>query len=336
MDSLAQRLWYGRSPFAIALLPLSWLFASLAAVRRMLYRAGMLESVRISKPVVVVGNITVGGTGKTPLVIWLARALRNRGHVPGIVTRGYGGTARTWPCDVSGDSDAAIVGDEAVLLAIATGELVVADFDRARAAQRAVERGASVVIADDGLQHYRLARDAEIAVIDASRGFGNGHRLPAGPLRESVRRLAATDAVVFNMRGSSSESVARLGHPLEMKMRTRVTFARSLTTGEQRPLRAFAGAKVHAVAGIGHPEAFFDSLRAHGLSLETRALPDHARIAAADLSFGDDAPIFMTDKDAVKCRGLADARCWAVPLEIELDDADALVDAILRKLDSRR
>src|SRR5215831_16978855 len=184
IDSTLQRIWYGRSPLALLLLPLSWVFIALAALRRLLYRSGTLKAVRVAKPVIVVGNITVGGTGKTPLVIWIANALGERGHRVSIVTRGYRGTSPQWPRDVTAESSTSEVGDEAVLLAKCTRAIVVAGRDRVAAAERAIELGAEIVLTDDGLQHYRLARSMEIAVVDAARRFGNGLRMPAGPLRE--------------------------------------------------------------------------------------------------------------------------------------------------------
>ncbi len=337
LEAALQRLWYERSLpatlCAVILLPMSWIFVFISAARRGLFRVGVFNSERVSKPVIVVGNISVGGTGKTPLVIWLTQALRERGFVPGVITRGYGGSSKSWPCDVAPDSDAVIVGDEAVLLSERTGAIVVAGPNRVRAAQRAIERGATVIISDDGLQHYRLARDFEIVVVDAARRFGNGFRLPAGPLRESPRRLATVDAVVSNLRDEQSYAAGDFGHRLEIFMHTRLSDARALVSDEHRSLQAFASQRVHAIAGIGNPQAFFQALRAQGLQLDARALNDHASLSAADLSFQDDAPIVMTEKDAVKCHAFADARCWAVALEVELNDGAALLNAFCRKLD---
>jgi tetraacyldisaccharide 4'-kinase len=335
-DAFLQRIWYGRSFWAFLLLPLSWLFILAAALRRGLFRLGIFSVRRVPVPVVVVGNITVGGTGKTPFVIWLAQALRERGFNPGVITRGYGGNSADWPCDVTKSSDPVQVGDEAVLLAERLSGIVVAGPDRVRTAHRAIELGANLIVSDDGLQHYSLGRDFEIAVIDAARLFGNEWRLPAGPLRESTRRLRSVEVIVHNFRGDAEDAGRSPGHALEFVMQSRLGAARSLLSGESRPLQSFAGNLVHAIAGIGNPESFFDSLRSHGLKIEARALRDHASIAPQDVQFADAAPVLMTEKDAVKCRAFADERCWAVPLEVELDRGTALLDAIVRKLDSKR
>jgi tetraacyldisaccharide 4'-kinase len=276
----------------------------------------------------VVGNISVGGTGKTPLVIWLAEELRWRGHRPGIITRGYGGGSPTWPQHVSAASDAASVGDEAVLLAARSKAIVVAGPDRVACANAAIERGATVILSDDGLQHYRLLRDYEIAVIDGTRGVGNGFLLPAGPLRESKRRLETVDAVVVTQRAHDEVSYS-LARPKWFTARGEIRDAWSLKTREIRPLSAFAGIPVHAIAGIGHPTAFFDGLSHAGLKVDTRALADHAAIAVDDLRFADTAPVLMTEKDAVKCRAFADQRCWAVPLHLSVADGERLLESIV-------
>jgi len=335
-EFIVQRIWYGRSPIAWLLLPLALLFALVATIRRALYKTGALRVVRVAQPVIVVGNITVGGTGKTPFVIWLAEALRARGKIPGVITRGYGGHSKIWPRDVGPNSDVTEVGDEALLLVQRTQAIVVAGPDRVRSAQRAIERGANVIISDDGLQHYRLSRDFEIAVIDDERRFGNGLRLPAGPLRQPVRRLLEVDAVIRNCRTSANTAHELLNHPLTVIMYGRIEIARSLTTGESRSLSAFAGTRVNAVAGVGNPQAFFAALSAQGLQVNSRALPDHAQIDAADLHFDDGLPILVTEKDAVKCRTFANSRVWVVPLEVHLDQAELLLETIVAQLDSRR
>jgi tetraacyldisaccharide 4'-kinase len=338
MDAFLQRVWYERRSqwFSLLLLPLSWLFAALAGARRAAYRLGWLQSIRVSRPVIVVGNITVGGTGKTPMTIWLAEQLRARGLRVGIVLRGYRGTSKQWPRDVTQETSADEVGDEAVLLSRRTGALVVAGPDRVAAARRVIERGADVVLCDDGLQHYRLARDFEVAVIDERRGLGNGRLLPAGPLREPAGRLERVDLKVLTRRSPGSASPAS---------RTDAVVARpilgdavSLATGERRSLQSFAGRRVHAVAGVGNPQAFFDALSAAGLTIDAHPQPDHARLTPKDIEFADGAPVLMTEKDAVKCRLGADAsalaNCWAVRLDIAMTEADAqtihrLLDRVL-------
>lgn len=335
MDAFLQRVWYERHAqwFSLLLLPLSWLFGTVAAIRRAAYRSGALRSFRMSRPVIVVGNITVGGTGKTPTTIWLTERLRARGLQVGIVLRGYGGTSTQWPRDVTNETSAEEVGDEAVLLARRTGALVVAGPDRVAAAKRTIERGAQVIVCDDGLQHYRLARDIEIAVIDERRGLGNGRLLPAGPLREPPGRLNSVDLQVLTRRSPLATNT----NPVPNTVVTMPVLgdAISLGTGETRSLQSFVGSRVHAIAGIGNPQAFFDALTRAGLNVDAHPLPDHARLTEADISFADDAAVLMTEKDAVKCPTGADAsrlaKCWAVRLDLAIGEADA--QAIDRLLD---
>jgi tetraacyldisaccharide 4'-kinase len=341
-DRTLQRVWYERSPalFFLLLTPLSLLFAVLAAVRRSAFRVGLFRSVRVSRPVIVVGNITVGGTGKTPLVVWICEFLQARGIQVGVVTRGYGGTASTWPQDITCDSSAEAVGDEAVLTATRTNAIVVASPDRVEAAQRAIARGAEVVVSDDGLQHYRLARDAEIAVLDGRRGLGNGWLLPAGPLREARSRLNSVDLVVATSRGATESDGACVVTTVDVVLRHEIHEAQCLTTGERRKLAAFEGVRVHAIAAIGNPDAFFAMLRAHGLEVDAHPLPDHAAITPSDISFAGSAPILMTEKDAVKCRSFATGRLWVVPLQVRMEEAAAqrMAELLLRvaKLSANR
>jgi tetraacyldisaccharide 4'-kinase len=338
VDAFLQRVWYERQSqwFSLLLLPLSWLFAAVVALRRSAYRLGWSQSLRAARPVIVVGNITVGGTGKTPMTIWLAEQLQARGLRVGIVLRGYGGTSTQWPRDVSNETSAEEVGDEAVLLAQRTGAFVVAGPDRVVAARRAIERGAQVVVCDDGLQHYRLARDLEFAVIDERRGLGNGRLLPAGPLREPAGRLRSVDLQILTRRSQGPS--ASVSFPNAVVASPVLGDAVSLATGERRALQSFAGSRVHAIAGIGNPRAFFDALSALGLTVDSHPMPDHARLTVADLKFPDGAPVLMTEKDAVKCRPGADAshlaNCWAVRLDIAMTEEDAqtihrLLDRVL-------
>jgi tetraacyldisaccharide 4'-kinase len=321
VDRTLQRVWYQRSPgwLFLILFPLSALFAMLAALRRAAYRIGLLRSHRLACPVIVVGNITVGGTGKTPLTIWIAQFLHARGWRVGIVTRGYGGTAREWPIDVTRQSATREVGDEAVLLSMRTDALIIAGPDRVTAAERAIERGATIILCDDGLQHYRLRRDLEIVVIDAERELGNGWLLPAGPLREPASRLSRVDLIVKTIRGGHTKAAAR---EHEVFVRHELGHVINLRTGEQRALKSFAGTHVHAVAAIGHPDAFFNMLRSCGVLVDAHAHPDHAVLSAADLSFEDGAPVLMTEKDAVKCAGHASTQHWAVRLDMAIDPSD--------------
>jgi tetraacyldisaccharide 4'-kinase len=330
-DATLQQVWYEKRPLwlLLALLPLSGIFAVVSGLRRIAFRRGLLASHRVSCPVIVVGNISVGGTGKTPLVMWLAMFLQRRGTRVGIVTRGYGGKAVAWPQEVTASSCPEEVGDEPVMMARRTDAIVVAGPDRVAAATRAIERGARVILSDDGLQHYRLQRDIEIAVVDKVRRVGNGWLLPAGPLREAVSRLRSVDLLVESQR----TSVAGFGPRLAARSVTahfRVVEALSLIGGERRALEAFRGQPVHALAAIGNPEGFFSALQALGLVVTAHPYPDHARLTREMILFDDQIPVLMTEKDAVKCTDLADYRHWCVPMDLHFSDADkATVTAVL-------
>jgi tetraacyldisaccharide 4'-kinase len=323
------RRWYSPDPVWF-LIPLAWLFWLLSGLRRAAYAAGILPSVTLPQPVVVVGNITVGGTGKTPFVIWLAQELRKRGHRPGIVTRGYGGAADA-PRRAESDSDTKLVGDEALLLARHSGAPVAVGRDRVAAA-RLLPQDVDVILSDDGLQHYRMNRRHEIVLLDGSRGLGNGWLLPVGPLREAESRLHGTQVVIKLTPGGS------FTWPDASRMRLKADTAVNLKDGKRRDLGSFAGQKVHALAGIGHPGQFFATLEAAGLKVEGRELPDHALPTAADLDFGDDLPVFMTEKDAVKCPELALARHWYLEAAAEFDAADTqrILDGVERALKDKR
>lgn len=327
-DTKLQEIWYGKSPLGALLAPLGWIYRAVVAIRRAAYEIKLLRPTRLSRAVVVIGNLTVGGTGKTPLIMWLTKALKQRGVRVGIITRGYGGKSPMWPLDVAPNSSAHLVGDESVLIARRTGAIVVAGPDRVANARQAIERGAEIVLSDDGLQHYKLARDYEIAVVDGERGFGNRRMLPAGPLREPVSRLKSVNVVVVNRRDQSHTVHQHLDRQKYTLVESQLGVVQSLKTNEQRELWEFKGQRVHAIAGIGNPDSFFAALRALDLEVDAHALPDHASITAQDLFFGDDAPVLMTEKDAVKCRGIADARCWSVAVELHIADADLLLDEI--------
>jgi tetraacyldisaccharide 4'-kinase len=325
--------WYGRRSTAW-LVPLELLFRGAVALRRALYARGLLRSEHMPVPVVVVGNLTVGGTGKTPLVLWLADALRARGLAPGIVSRGYGGAARAAPVRVDPAGDAGVVGDEALLLAQRSGCPVVVGARRAQAARVLVEAGVDVVIADDGLQHYALGRDVEILVLDGERGLGNGRCLPAGPLREPASRIAQVDAVVVQ-EGETGRDPGIAG-ALHMRLRERALVP--LAGGAPRALSELAGQRVHAVAGIGNPERFFAWLRARGLDVIAHPHPDHAAYRPEDLQFGDELPVLMTEKDAVKCARFAGPRHWSVSVDVVLDpaDAEALLGLVMSAVERKR
>ncbi len=316
------RVWYGDGRFGWILAPLAVLYRLITAARQALHRRGVLASQETGIPVIVVGNVTAGGTGKTPTVIWLVQQLKERGFSPGIVSRGYGGSKSGSSMRVDANSDPAVVGDEPVLLARRAACPVAVDANRARAVSMLREDGADVAVADDGLQHLKLRRDFEICVIDGARGLGNGRLLPWGPLRQPADRLDDVDAVLVNGRGFD----ARNSIPFELVAVDAVRLNGSL----QRPLANFRDTTVHAVAGIGNPARFFDQLRAHGLQVIEHAMPDHASIEKAALRFGDDFDVFMTEKDAVKLgTGLPD-NVWYVPVDLQMEDAaeKSLVDRI--------
>lgn len=326
--TLAERLesaWYGtgRAPWWTG--PLAALYGALTSLRRGLYRLGMLRNTRLPVPVVVIGNLSVGGTGKTPVTIAIAESLRRRGYRPGVVSRGYGGSQRE-PVLLSESPDPSVVGDEPCLIR-ASGVAVAVGRQRPAAAKLLIEAGCDVVIADDGLQHYALARDVEICVIDGVRRFGNGRLLPAGPLREPLSRLERVDFRICN-----GGAVA----PGDIPMQLQGGQARALVDGQEKPLADFAGHEVHAVAAIGHPQRFFASLRSQGVQVIEHAFPDHHAFAREELDFGDGKPVLMTEKDAVKCQAFAQPHWWAVPVRALLPQAffDEL-DERIRKVSAR-
>jgi len=310
-----EKRWYS-SKTSILLLPLEWLFRLLVVLRRLAFRVGLMPSYAVAVPVIVVGNISVGGTGKTPLVVWLVSLLQKAGYRPGIVTRGYGGKAERWPQQVRADSDPVMVGDEPVMLAQRCACPIIAAPDRVAAAKALLNHSkCDLIITDDGLQHYRLKRDIEIVVIDGERRFGNGHCLPAGPLREPRSRLDEVDFVIANGlagRGEFAMSLEEAG-------------LRSLgNDGLVTTFDEFAGQRVHALAGIGNPQRFFQLLRSRGLEVIEHSFPDHHDYQPQDLDFSDTLPILMTEKDAVKCRRFANQQMWYVPVNAHLPEPMAL------------
>jgi tetraacyldisaccharide 4'-kinase len=333
-----QDVWYGDAPAArlasAALAPLGWAYCGVAALRAALYRRGWLESFAVGAPVLVVGNLSVGGTGKTPLVRWLGARLRERGLRPGIAARGYRGSGERAPAVrptvrptvrlVPPDGDPALFGDEPVLLAADGSVPVAVGADRVAVARALIrEHGCDVVVTDDGLQHYRLRRCCEILVQDGARGHGNGRCLPAGPLREPERRAARADLCI-----------ATGGRPGLLGMALVPGAAVSLAEPDRTlPLAGLAGRRVTAVAGIGNPARFFGMLEQHGIGVDARPYPDHHRFTAADMASWGSGPVLMTEKDAVKCRRLGPgAEHWLVPVRAVPDVAfiDAL-DALLAR-----
>ncbi|MES1941470.1 tetraacyldisaccharide 4'-kinase [Salinisphaera sp. T5B8] len=324
MREALERSWYDPNGAWPLLKPLAWVFGGVVALRRGGYRRGWLASERIDVPVLVVGNITVGGSGKTPLTLALIDKLRARGLRVGVVSRGYGGKSDRYPLDVDADTPAALAGDEPAMIARQSGALVVVDPRRPRGARRLVAQGADIVIADDGLQHYALARDAEIAVTDARRGLGNARLLPAGPLREAPARLDTVDLSLVHGQGADFWLAPGAAYPVA-------------GAGATRELTTFKGAPVHAIAGIGDPRRFFDMLREQGLEVIEHPMPDHHRYEPADLDFADDYPVLMTCKDAVKCGAFDNAgRCWQVPVRVSFSQAcEARIEALLDRLTER-
>ena len=338
-----QTLWYAhaRPPWPLRLL--AAIFGAVVRVRTALYRRGWLAAQPLPRPVIVVGNLTVGGSGKTPLVVWLCEQLSAAGWRPGVILRGYGGSAAASgvALRVEPHSDPAVVGDEALLLRGRTGAPVAVCRDRVRAARTLLDDGVDVLIADDGLQHLRLPRCFEIVVVDAERGFGNGRLLPAGPLREPVSRLARVDALVVHGVPQVALSVPHAVCPCRYAMRLRGAWLRPLDqagrgedAGTRLALAALAGRRVHAIAGIGNPQRFFALLRAAGLELIEHPLPDHARFRPEQLEFADGLPVLMTEKDAVKCRAFGGPDRWYLPIAASFSEADArsLRDALERAL----
>lgn len=317
-----QRRWYGvgRPPWWAR--PLEALYAGVVRRRAEDFQRDPSKVVRLSVPVVVVGNITIGGTGKTPLIAALAQAMAERGFRPGVVSRGYGGSERG-PYLLSENDAAAKVGDEPSLIR-QSGVPVAIGRERPEAAQLLIDAGCDLVLADDGLQHHRLGRDVEICVIDGERRLGNGHLLPAGPLREPAARLADVDFIVVN--GGTPK-----GNEVLMRLEggTAVNMDDPTLTA---PLSDFAGRPAHAVAGIGNPARFFASLAAHGIAVDGHPFADHHAFTRDDFTFADGCPVLMTDKDAVKCREFARANWWRVPVRAVMPEG--FWDAVAAKVRS--
>lgn len=333
LERRVERLWYRESALALLLLPFAWLFGLVVSLRRAAYRGGLLRRERVGVPVVVVGNITAGGTGKTPLVAWLVGLLAGDGRRVGIVSRGYGGSGGQRPTFVTGTSDANAVGDEPVLLARQTSAPVCVCRDRVAAARRLIEEAnVDVVVCDDGLQHYRLDRDMEIAVVDGVRGLGNGRLLPAGPLREPTVRLDEVDFVVANG-GPAIAGVALPVRPFDLRFELRPRPARRLGDGEERGLDAFAGRRVWALAGIGNPARFAAMLSDAGIEPEPVEVPDHGSVSLRALREERDWPILMTAKDAVKYPSNIALDAWCVPVDVAMQPGDeAILMERLRQL----
>jgi tetraacyldisaccharide 4'-kinase len=317
-------IWYQQKlhPIARLLLPLSFLFRGCVWLRRWLYTLGILKKHKVSIPVIVVGNITVGGTGKTPFVIELANWLQAQGYHPGIVSRGVGGKQQRKPRQVQLNDSPEQVGDEAILLVKNTNCPVVIGIDRVAAVQSLqLFTTCDVIISDDGLQHYRLHRNIEIAVVDGVRQLGNTHLLPAGPLREPFTRLHTVDWVVVNDPHMQNQCAFTL-EPVELVSVLNPHKTMSMQMGAQE--------KIHAVAGIGHPQRFFNTLKQAGFSIIPHAFPDHHLYQKNELKFSDSFNIVMTEKDAVKCTGFANEKHWYLKVTAKI--SESLREAILMRL----
>lgn len=314
--------WYRPQPIRFLLLPFSLTYQFIIACRVLAYRTGLFTRHKLGVPVIVIGNITIGGTGKTPVVIWLAKQLKQAGYKPGIISRGYGGKAPHYPYLVQPDSDARIVGDEPVIISQHTGCPMAVSPSRADAGQLLIDQyDCNIIISDDGLQHYALDRDIEIAVVDGVRFFGNHYCLPSGPLREPLSRLRNVDFVILN--GGPKESHYKMlleAGPL----------INLVDAGNTKTIADFHNQAVHCIAGIGNPERFFSYLASHELILETHDFADHHDFSAVDLNFSDDKAIIMTEKDAVKCRAFANDKMWYIPVEASI--SGELEQHILTKL----
>jgi tetraacyldisaccharide 4'-kinase len=315
--------WYKEMYISAFFMPISMLYADFMRFRTFLYNIGVRKKHKIAVPVIVVGNITVGGTGKTPLILWLARFLREEGYKPGIISRGYGGESETWPQWIDEHSKADQVGDEAVLMRQQADCPVAVGPKRVEAAHMLLQKSdCNIILSDDGLQHYALQRDIEIAVIDGERRFGNGYMLPCGPLREPIDRLQTVDLVIVN--GVIEEQS-------EFSMAVEGDLAINLVSKEEKLLTEFSHQSCHALAGIGNPKRFFKLLENESISLECHAFPDHYQFSEEDIRFeNNENPVLMTEKDAVKCMGIATENHWYVPIKVQPEQP--FIDKLLKLL----
>ena len=315
--------WYSQNFIAWFLLPLAGLFCFVATLRRFLYRAGLLKSYQAPVPVVIIGNITVGGTGKTPLIIEFCQQLKKHGLNPGVISRGYGGQSTRYPVLVTENTSAFEAGDEPVLIARRTNCPVVVGPDReADIKLLLAEHKCNIILSDDGLQHYRLKRNAEIAVIDQTRKFGNGFCLPSGPLREPVSRLHHVDMTIVNGGESDTSSFVVVTDKLV-----------SLVDSKQASFEIFKDKKIHALAGIGNPDRFFKILDDHAIDYIPHVFPDHYIYKTEDLEFNDGLGVLMTEKDAVKCKRFNLNNYWYMPIDVQLSDsAQQRFDQIIKQV----
>jgi len=314
-----EEAWYKKRSWLQLLRPLEWLFVALAKRRRQQYRSGKRESWKAPVPVLVVGNISVGGTGKSPLVIWLIEQLRQQGFKPGVVSRGYKAKPLAFPYLVTENSSVVEAGDEPQMIVRRTGVPMVIDPDRVAAAKYLLQRSdCDLIISDDGLQHYALQRTVEIAVLDGKRGVGNGYCLPAGPLREPVSRLSEVDLIVVN--SGTDQFLPQSLHHRCYSMSIAADSLQRLDRSEAVALASWVGERhVHAVAGIGNPQRFYDSLADSGFTVIPHSFSDHYQFTESDLHFDDEMALIMTEKDAVKCDHMALENSWYLQINAVLD-----------------
>ncbi|TWI53409.1 lipid-A-disaccharide kinase [Pseudomonas duriflava] len=328
LSSRLLRAWYRDHPALRLLRPLELLYCQFARRKRRRFLDGELNTFVSPVPVLIVGNLTVGGTGKTPMILWLVDHCRARGLRVGIVSRGYGAKPPEFPWQVTADQSPAVVGDEPLMIAQRTGAPIMIDPNRPDAVKALLKaEQLDLILSDDGLQHYALARDLELVMVDAVRGFGNRHCLPAGPLREPIERIQSVDAVLQTGARADTED----GYAVQLKPSTLV----NLVSGERRPLNYFSpGQEVHAVAGIGNPQRFFTTLETLHWRPVAHAFPDHAIYTAEQLRFQPAWPVVMTEKDAVKCREFATPDWWYLAIEAQPSSAfvswlDTWLDGLL-------
>src|SRR3990167_2710047 len=316
------KIWYKKNILSYLLLPFSFMYLLIISVRKYFYQLHILKKIKMSIPVIIIGNFTVGGTGKTPFLISLANALKQLHFKPGIITRGYRGKSAEWPIIVDQNTDPTLAGDEAVLIAKKTLLPVVAGPNRIQDVKKILEKfSCDVIISDDGLQHTRLMRDVEIAMIDDQRGFGNGFLLPAGPLREPSTRLDSVDFVVVN--NGNCDDPWHTEFVID-------EFVNLKNPHQKLNLTEIASQKIYAIAGIGNPDNFFNALRRCYLNIVPVAFPDHHDFQYADINFEKDAIILMTEKDAIKCKKFADERHFAACGHAEIEKK--LIEKIVQKL----
>lgn len=327
---LIERAWYQNHPVKWLLLPLNLLFWLLSALRRVLFKLGVLKQEKLNVPVVIVGNIGVGGNGKTPMVIYLIEQLSKKGLNVGVISRGYGGSKHEEPLLVTDEITAVQAGDEPVLIYQRCKVPVMVSSDRVSSVKKLMTLGCNIIISDDGLQHYKLKRDVELVIVDGKRRFGNGWLMPAGPLREGLWRLKTVDKIIVNggLAGIGEDSMTLHGNELiNINSQQRIDIKDFL----ESPLNS----KINALAGIGNPERFFISLNDLGFSLNKKVgFVDHHKYNADDFAdFEQDMALLMTEKDAVKCRGLVNDNTWYLPVNahFELQQGEQIIDLIMTR-----